>query len=202
MSTDPAIGLHRSALQCLAEMNLSVARLTHARVEACQGGDLAGFLAAARMFADLGRSLRLTIALDLRLSQPLAASSWATRQHEAVSDIEPADHLTELRDDSVEPRERAEGPERETLSDSERDGFPMDPLGRVHALERIITRNPDLDPDHKVSAQIIELKAFLSEPDPPTPAPPEPPAINAGSPATPGRPPNRAERRRLRHASG
>ena len=104
--------------------------------------------------------------------------------------------------DAITPTDRREYPERERESETERDGFPMDPMGRVQALERIITRNPTLDPDHRVSAEIIQLKAFLTPPEPPTPLPPKSPAARPGPPATLGRPLNRTERRRQRHASG
>ena len=101
--------------------------------------------------------------------------------------------------DAATPSERRDYPERERETETERDGFPMDPMGRVQALERIITRNPTLDPDHRVGAEIIQLKAFLTQPEPPTPVPP---TANTAPPAPLGRPLNRAERRRQRRASG
>ena len=186
------VDIHRRTLAHLAEMTLAMTGQVYAQA---MGRDGDALIQAASVFADLGRGLRLTIALDLRL----AAFNPATAEARSVARAE-----TITLPNAATPAERRDRPEREreTESESDRDGFPMDPLGRVQALERIITRNPTLDPDHKVSAEIIQLKAFLTGPEPPTPAPPRPPAARPGPPATLGRPLNRAERRRQRHASG
>ena len=182
--------IHRRTLAHLAEMTLAMSEQVYAQAMGREGD---GLIQAASVFGDLGRGLRLTIALDLRLAafNPAAAEARSVARAETIILSDPAAHKTQ--------RDR---PERERESESDRDGFPMDPMGRVRALERIITRNPTLDPDHRVSAEIIQLKAFLTEPESPTPAPPKPPAARPSPPATLGRPLNRAERRRQRHASG
>ena len=184
MSVDANIAPHRATLQSLAEMTMAMTEQVYAQAMASQGDKL---IAVAGLFCDLGRSLRLTLALDLRLAafNPAVAG---------VRSVAKADTL-----DAATPKERREYPERERETETERDGFPMDPMGRVQALERIITRNPTLDPDHRVGAEIIQLKAFLTEPEPPTPVPP---TARPGPPALLGRPLNRTERRRQRHASG
>ena len=185
MSPDADIAPHRAMLQSLAEMTMAMTEQVYAQAMASQGD---GLIETASLFCDLGRSLRLTLALDLRL----AALNPAVAGLRSVAKAAEAP-------DAATPTERREYPERERETETERDGFPMDPLGRVQALERIITRNPTLDPDHKVSAEIIQLKAFLTIPEPPTPVPP---TARPGPPATLGRPLNRTERRRQRHASG
>ncbi len=159
----------------------------------------AAFYEAVEAFGELSRSLRLTLTLDLRLAAFGRASAEPVRRRAEAAEIvalEPA-----------EPVARPEPREREREREVEHDGYPMDPLGRVTALETLITRTPALDPDHRVSAQIIELKAFLTAPEPTPPNPPSPePAGPLGSkpsedPAL-SRSLNRAERRRLRRASG
>ena len=184
--------IHRRTLAHLAEMTLAMSEQVYTQAMGREGDAL---IQAAGVFGDLGRGLRLTIALDLRLAafNLAAAEARSIAKAETITLPAPAAHKTQ--------RERPER-EREIESESDRDGFPMDPMGRVQALERIITRNPTLDPDRKVSAEIIQLKAFLMEPEPPTPAPPKSPAARPGPPATLGGPLNRAERRRQRHASG
>ena len=188
MSTDADSAPHRATLQSLAEMTLAMTEQVYAQAMASQGDRL---IETAGLFCDLGRSLRLTIALDLRLAafNPVA---------NVVRSVATAAETP----DAAATAERREYPERERETEAERDGLPMDPMGRVQALERIITRNPTLDPDHRVSAEIIQLKAFLTEPEPPTPVPPKSPDASPSPPAPLGRPLNRAERRRQRHASG
>jgi len=184
MSVAPALESHRTTLMHLTEMTSGVLRVAYARTLAAEG---AAFYAAVEAFSDLGRGVRLSIALDLRLMAFARVADQPVRlRAEAAPSLEQPE-----RSDPPEPRER----ER----DVERDSFPMDPLGRVCVLERIITRTPALDPDRRVSAEIIELKAFLEGPTPP-PEPSGPPV----SKPTPNlnRPPNRAERRRMRRASG
>ena len=185
MFADADLAPHRATLQSLAEMTMAMTEQVYAQAMASQGDKL---IETAGLFCDLGRSLRLTIALDLRLAA----------FNPAVAGVRSVAKAAET-PDAATPAERREYPERERERETERDGFPMDPMGRIQALERIITRKPTLDPDHKVSAEIIQLKAFLTEPEPPTPVPP---TANTAPPATLGRPLNRAERRRQRHASG
>ncbi len=183
MSTAAIMQSYRATLMHLTEMTSAVLDVAYARTMAAEGP---AFLEAVEVFSDLGRGLRLSIALDLRLMAFARAADQPLRQR-----METAER--------AEPAARSEPMERERERDIERDSFPMDPLGRVCALERIITRTPALDPDHKVSAEIIELKAFLERPEP---TPPEPSGPLAQPAATLARPPNRAERRRMRRASG
>ena len=185
---------HCAALFRLAEMTSSVLEDAFARVKASDGP---GFFAATSVFADLGRGLRLTIALDLRLAQFNPAATQPTTVRAQASDDET--HL-----EREDPAERPVSPERERERETEHDGFAMDPMGRVCALESLITRTPALDPDRRVSAQIIELKAFLGDPEPPLPptTPPAPSVAGAGLAVSISRPPNRAERRRQRRGSG
>ena len=180
----PALESHRTTLMHLTEMTSGVLRVAYARTLAAEG---AAFYAAVEAFSDLGRGVRLSIALDLRLMAFARVADQPVRQ--GAGTVERA-----------EPATRPEPVERERERDVERDSFPMDPLGRVCALERIITRTPALDPDRKVSAEIIEIKAFL-EGSGPTPPEPHGPVTEQPTP-TFIRPPNRAERRRMRHASG
>ena len=188
MSADADIAPHRATLQSLAEMTMAMTEQVYAQAMANQGKAL---IETAGLFCDLGRSLRLTIAMDLRLAA----------FHPAVAGVRSVAKAAEP-SDAASNTERREYPERERETETERDGFPMDPMGRVQALERIVTRNPTLDPHHRVSAEIIQLKAFLTPPEPPTPVPPKSPDASPGPPATLGRPLNRTERRRQRHASG
>ena len=78
----------------------------------------------------------------------------------------------------------------------------MEPLGRVLALKSLIARTPARDPDNKISAQMIELKVFLQGSGPMPTEPGAPVVVPSSGSATLTRPPNRAERRRLRRASG
>ena len=151
MSADADIAPHRATLQSLAKMTMAMTEQVYAQAMASTGDKL---IETAGLFCDLGRSLRLTLALRLAAFNP------------AVAGVRSVAKAAEA-PDAITPTDRREYPERERESDTERDGFPMDPMGRVQALERIITRNPTLDPDHKVSAEIIQLKAFLTEPEPP-----------------------------------
>ena len=185
MFADADLAPHRATLQSLAEMTMAMTEQVYAQAMASTGDKL---IETAGLFCDLGRSLRLTIALDLRLA---AFNPTVVGLRSVARAAETPDTTTRT--------ERREYPERERETETERDGFPMDPMGRVQALERIITRNPTLDPDHRVGAEIIQLKAFLTEPEPPTPVPP---TARPDPPATLGRPLNRTERRRQRHASG
>ncbi len=184
MSTASAIRSHRTTLMHLTEMTSAVVEVAYARTMAAEGP---AFLEAVEVFSDLGRGLRLSIALDLRLMAFARVADQPVRVRTETPE-------------RAEPATRTEPMERERERDVERDSFPMDPLGRVCALEHIITRTPELDPDRKVSAEIIELKAFLERPEPTPPEPQGPQQLKPTS--TLSRPPNRAERRRKRRASG
>ena len=206
MSEAPDMAFHRPALAHLAEMTSAVLEAAFARVQASEGR---GFHDAVEAFSDLGRGLRLTIGLDLRLAAFARASARPVRVRAQAVQNEAAENEALEPIDAFDRPERPDPPERER--EVEHDGFAMEPLGRVLALESLITRTPALDPDHKVSAEIIQLKAFLAgpEPVPPDPTPPDLPAPLSANPspgptsgATLGRLPNRAERRRQRHASG
>jgi len=184
MSSVTDIAGHRTSLMRLSEMTSAVLEGVFALTETAKGP---AFYKAVDVFSELGRGLRLTIGLDLRLMAFARVADQPVRQ--GAGTVERA-----------EPATRPEPVERERERDVERDSFPMDPLGRVCALERIITRTPALDPDRKVSAEIIEIKAFLEASGP---TPPEPSGSPVSKPtSTLNRPPNRAERRRMRRASG
>jgi len=194
MSTAPSMEFHRPALAHLAEMTSVVLEAAFARVQVAEGP---AFLEAVSAYSDLGRGLRLTIALDLRVAAFARVADQPVRLRAADTEIEAPDFV-----EPVERPDSADPVEREREREIEHDGYPMDALGRVSALQNIITRTPDLDPDRKVSAQIIELKAFLEGPEPTPPEPRGPVAERPSPTPTLNRPPNRAERRRLRHASG
>ena len=79
---------------------------------------------------------------------------------------------------------------------------------RIEAAEALLTCGSHLDPDGRIIAKVIQLKAFLTEssPEPPGRGPPGPPSSGARAPSAAdpplSRPLNRAERRRLRRSSG
>ena len=125
MSADADIAPHRATLQSLAEMTMAMTEQVYAQAMAHEGDAL---IQAAGVFADLGRGLRLTIALDLRLAafNPAAAGVRSVATAAETSD-------------AATPTERREYPERERETETERDGFPMDPMGRVQALERPVS---------------------------------------------------------------
>ena len=191
MSTAPSMEFHRPVLAHLAEMTSAVLEAAFARVQVAEGP---AFLEAVSAYSDLSRGLRLTIALDLRVAAFARVAAQPVHLRAEGPEIEALD--------AVERPGRGDPVEREREREVEHDGYPMDTLGRVSALQNIITRTPDLDPDRKVSAQIIELKAFLEGPEPTPPEPPGPVAKRPSPTPTLNRPPNRAERRRQRHASG
>ena len=192
MSADPYAELQRSALRHLAQMTATLAAKAFARAEAVEG---VAFAQATEVFCDLGWSLRLTISLDLRLAAFARAAARPPQPARMRAEASDAETAAEAPDSRHQP----DALERER--DGEHDGFPMDPLGRISALETVIARAPDLDPDDRVGAQIIQLRAFLTEPDPP-PSPSGPLPIGPAPPASAlGRPPNRAERRRERRRS-
>ena len=208
-----------ACLQRLAEWTEAVIALSVRRIEAAEGRD---FLAEVALFNDLGRSLRLTLSLELRLANvtPFAVKAAALdgeakrpalrpERPEALEGLERAETLAR-----AEVLDRSEWDHRplrlefERESETESDGHPDTPLGRAEALEEILARGSHLDPDGRITAEIIQIKAFLTEsaPEPPRPEPPRPetPKPHRGTPsvADPPRPLNRAERRRLRHSSG
>lgn len=210
---------YSACLHRLAEWTQTVIALSMRRIEAAEGRD---FLAEVALFNDLGRSLRLTLGLKMRLASftPVAVRAAAldgeTRlpgqrpeRPEALDRPERAETL--LRLDNDHPAVRLEF-ERE--SETEADGHPNTPLGRAEALEDLLARGSHLDPDGRITAEVIQIKAFLTEssPEPPGrgPPPPSPPPspLTAGASAPSAsdppllRPLNRAERRRLRRSSG
>ena len=192
------ISRHSACLQRLAERTEAVLEGVFVRLMAAEGQDLN---LQTEQFCDLGRALRLTLALEMRLMTLKPAVQgfvpFAEVPSHAIAPVE-IERLTL----------RSERPERERERETESDGYPSTALGRAEALEGLITRRPALDPDGRVSAEIIQIKAFLSEP--PEPETPEPPpgvghsqiAPSQSSPSQPTRPLNRAERRRLRRGSG
>ena len=208
---------HSALLQRLAERTEAVIALCVRRIEVAEGRD---FLAEVALFNDLGRSLRLTLSLEMRLANLTPLAVKAVAQDAGLPDVRPE------RAETLEPLETLDGPERpealarpdndhrplrlefERESETESDGHPDTPLGRAEALEELLAKGPHLDPDGRITAEIIQIKAFLSASDPPDPDPPNAPAPDGnGSDALPqtpalGRPLNRAERRRLRRSSG
>ena len=207
---------HSACLQRLAEWTEAVIALSMRRIEVAEGRD---FLAEVALFNDLGRSLRLTLSLEMRLAN-LTPLSVKTAAQDA--------RRPELRPERPETLEPPETPDRaETLaradndhrplrlefereSETESDGHPDTPLGRAEALEELLAKGPHLDPDGRITAEIIQIKAFLTEgsPEPPGRGLPGrgPPPTGSRAPTASdpplGRPLNRAERRRLRRSSG
>ena len=189
------ISRHSACLQRLAERTEAVLEGVFVRLMAAEGPDL---VLQTEQFCDLGRALRLTLALEMRLMTLKPAVQGfvpsADVQSAAIAPVE-TERLTRA--------DRPERPERERERENESDGYPSTALGRAEALEGLITRRPALDPDGRVSADIIQIKAFLSEPPgPPSPGPPPGIAPSQSAASQPTRPPNRAERRRLRRGSG
>ena len=185
------VSRHSACLQRLAERTEAVLEGVFVRLMAAEGPDL---VLQTEQFCNLGRALRLTLALEMRLMTLKPAAQGFVQSAEvpsaAIIPVE-TEHLTL----------RTERPERERETES--DGYPSTALGRAEALQGLITRRPALDPDGRVSAEIIQIKAFLSEPpEPETPEPPPGVAPSQSFPSQPTRPPNRAERRRLRRSSG
>lgn len=205
-----------ACLQRLAEWTEAVMALSVRRIEAAKGRD---FLAEVALFNDLGRSLRLTLSLELRLARPLAVrAAQETRLAELRPERPEAPERPETFD-RAEPLERADNDHRpvrlefERESETESDGHPDTPLGRAEALQELLTRGAHLDPDGRITAEVIQIKTFLTEgsPEPPGGKPPgrgprsTPPSGSRTSGASDpplGRPLNRAERRRLRRSSG
>ncbi len=146
---------------------------------------------AIAAFDICGRNLRLSILAETRL---ITAVTTAVFKAVANDQFSPR-----FRTEADRDRDRDLDRERESDRDRERDGFPLTAMGRAEALEKAIARNPDLDPDGRYSAEIIDIKARLQGENPPPPEPQPPPAFHHP-------PANRAERRRLerrmRRASG
>lgn len=196
---------HSACLQRLAERTEAVLERAYTRVMAATGREV---LAEAALFNELGRALRLTLALEMRLASLTPATASAAAGLDRLDRPDSAE-----RPEEVEPLEDAKRPPRadraerlvfERESERESDGFPATPLGRAEALEALLVRRPQLDPDGRASAEIIQIKAFLegAPPEPPDPTPPEPPRGFEASPPACSRPLNRAERRRLKRSSG
>ena len=162
----PLVSRHSACLQRLAERTEAVLEGVFVRLMAAEGPDL---VLQTEQFCDLGRALRLTLALEMRLMTLKPAAQGLVQSAEVqAAGIQP------VRTERLTPR-----PERER--ESERDGYPSTVLGRADALQGFITRRPALDPDGRVSADIIQIKAFLSEPpEPETPNPETPPSPLAG----------------------
>ena len=205
-----------ASLHRLAEWTEAVIALSVRRIETAEGRD---FLTEVALFNDLGRSLRLTLSLEMRLasSTPLAVKAAAQEGETRLPTLRPerpeAPEGPERAETLArpEPLDRSEWDHRpvrlefERESETEGDGHPDTPLGRAEALEELLARGSHLDPDGRITAEIIQIKAFLTEgaPEPPRPEPPRPhrgPPSAADPPLA--RPLNRAERRRLRHSSG
>ena len=216
---------HSACLQRLAEWTEAVIALSVPRIEAAEGRD---FLAEVALFNDLGRSLRLTLGLELRLASLMPLSAKAAVQDARRADLRPerleALERPEILEapetlDRAETLARADNDHRprrlefERESETESDGHPDTPLGRAEALEELLAKGSHLDPDGRITAEIIQIKAFLTEGSPEPPrgeppgrGPPSPPPSTSGAPGASdpplGRPLNRAERRRLRRSSG
>lgn len=199
---------HSACLHRLADRTEAMLEVAFARAMAAEGRDV---LAEFALFSDLGRALRLTLALEMRLLTLKPAAAWKSQAADVRPQRSEKDGQSEEAEqpEAAEQQERADRPERPEIErerETERDRYPATALGRAEALAGLLTGNPQLDPDGRVTAEIIQIKAFLSEtgpnPEPPRTQPPRPP--HAASAASPGlsRPLNRAERRRLRHSSG
>jgi hypothetical protein len=186
-----SLGAHRALLVDMTEMSGVMAKACYARFQATEDPEARDRAIAA--FDICGRNVRLSILAEVRLVNAAAVfAAVETRRASAPRQRTEAD------------RDRDRYLDRERESYRERDGHPMTALGRAEALEKTLARNPDLDPDGRYTAQVIDIKARLKgeTPQPPEPphTPPDPPPGARPAPA------NRAERRRLerrmRRASG
>lgn len=203
MSDQDLPSRHGACLKELAELSMALARKVHALAMASQGRDLTR---AGAVFCDLGRAVRLTLILQHRLAAGIPLDE--ARPHAAARAEDAEDGTSELECHEAEPvetetRERLPRPEREFERES--DGFPMTALGRAEAFHRLLTRNPHIDPDGSATAQVVQIKAYLTG-DPPDPEGP-PTQPKAHTPSEPIQPPlNRAQRRaqqhRLRRSTG
>ena len=186
-----SLGAHRALLVDMTEMSGVMAKACYARFQATEDPEARDRAIAA--FDICGRNVRLSILAEVRLVNAAAVfAAVETRRASAPRQRTEAD------------RDRDRYLDRERESDRERDGHPMTPLGRAEALEKTLARHPDLDPDGRYTAQVIDIKARLKGETPPPPEPPHTPPDPP--PATRNAPANRAERRRLerrmRRASG
>ena len=205
---------HSACLQRLAERTEAVLERAYVRVMAATGRDV---LAETAVFSELGRALRLTLALEMRLATlaPATASAAAGLRPDRLDRLDGAERPEEV-EQLEEPQQEGARPARADQADRlvfereverESDGHPATALGRAEALEALLVRSPQLDPDGRTTAEIIQIKAFLTDaqpepPDPRSPGPPEPPIGFGASPPALSRPLNRAERRRLKRSSG
>ena len=202
---------HSACLQRLAEWTEAVIALSVRRIEAAEGRD---FLAEVALFNDLGRSLRLTLSLEMRLANLTPLAVKAAVQDTRLPEVRPERPETLEPPETLERAETLPRPDNdhrplrlefERESETECDGHPDTPLGRAEALQELLAKCSHLDPDGRITAEIIQIKAFLTEdaPDPPGRGPARP---HSGPPSAAdpplGRPLNRAERRRLRRSSG
>lgn len=204
---------HSACLQRLAERTEAVLERAYVRVMAATGRDV---LAETAVFSDLGRALRLTLALEMRLANltPATASVAARLRPDRLDRLDSAERPEEVEQlEGAELLQDGERPARadqadrlqfERESERESDGHPATALGRAEALEALLVRSPQLDPDGRATAEIIQIKAFLTDapPEPPDSKSPEPPRGFGGAPPALSRPLNRAERRRLKRSSG
>jgi hypothetical protein len=180
---------HRPLLAGLAEMAGVMAKDCFERFKAAEDSDAKD--KAITAFDICGRNVRLSILAEVKLVTATGAAIFKA----VANDHRPP----RLRTEADRDRDRYTDRERESDRDRERDGFPLTAMGRAQALEKAIATTPDLDPDGRYSAKIIDIKARLNG-EPPSPPEPDPPPTFHHPPA------NRAERRRLerrlRRASG
>jgi hypothetical protein len=146
-------------------------------------------LKAVTAFDICGRNVRLSILAETKLFAALSTAVFS-----AANESRPS----RVRTDADRFYDQMRDRERDREHERDRDGFLLTPMGRAEALEKVLVRNPDLDPDGRYTAQVIDIKARLRGETPP-PEPDPPPAVRHP-------PANRAERRRLerrlRRASG
>lgn len=179
---------HSACLEELAELSMQLLRKVHRLAMETEGKD---FVSAALLCNDIAKGVRLSIALERRV---MSCKPDQVR----VEASEPRD---------PETRERRSEVERDRERERESDSFPMTVLGRAEAFLRLLTRNPDIDPDGRVTAQVIQIKAYLSGKAPDPDPPPTRPKVHPTSEPIPfTQPTNRAERcaqqHRLRRSSG
>ena len=188
-----SLGAHRALLVDMTEMSGVMAKACYARFQATEDPEARDRAIAA--FDICGRNVRLSILAEVRLVNAAAAAVFAAVETRRAS-------ASRQRTEADRDRDRYLDRERESYR--ERDGHPMTALGRAEALDRTLARTPDLDPDGRYTAQVIDIKARLRGEAPPPPEPPNtPPDPPPGARPAPA---NRAERRRLerrmRRASG
>jgi hypothetical protein len=194
VTPDVDIQAQKALLSGMAEMAGDMAKDCHARFKAA-GSDNEAKDKAIAAFDICGRNVRLSILAEVRLF-----TAVSTAVFNAVANDQRGRRVrSQAARERDRDRDRYLDRERESDRDRERDGFPMTAMGRAEALEKTIAKNPDLDPEGRYSATIIDIKARLNGEIPP---PPEPDP----APTLPYAPANRAERRRLerrqRRASG